>query len=137
MSRARTSWSPLPEIVPPLLAVALLGAGLAAVRGAPTPATLALAAGVTLLRPRPAVWATALLGLFALGAACTLLSGAPLPANAVSLALLAAGLAALAAWQHFRARKRWRSALDAFALRQMAAERPAGQLESLTGASDP
>jgi hypothetical protein len=124
MSRARTSLSPLPEIVPPLLAVALLGGGLAAVRGAPMPGTLALAAGVTLLRPRPAVWATALLGLFAVGAAFIVLSGATLPANLVSLALLAAGLAALAVWQHVRARQRWRSALDTFALRQMAAERP-------------
>jgi hypothetical protein len=127
MSRARTTWIPLPAIVPPLLALALLGAGLAGLRGAPMPGTLAAAAGVTLLRPRPAVWAAALLGLFGLGAAAILLSGAGLPANAVSLAFLAAGLAALAAWQHAWARRRWRSALDAFALRQIDAERPVGQ----------
>jgi hypothetical protein len=111
-------------IVPPLLEFALLGGGLAAVRGAPMPGTLALAAGVTLLRPRPAVWITALLGLFAVGAALIVRSGAALPANLVSLVLLTVGLAALAAWQQYRARKRWRSALDDFALRQMAAERP-------------
>jgi hypothetical protein len=126
MARTRTHLGPLPEIVPLLLAATLLGAGLATVRGNPMPGTLALAAGVAFLRPRPAVWAPALLGLFALGAALILLSGASLPANVVSLLLLAAGLIALAVWQILRARKRWRSALDAFALRQMTAERPQG-----------
>src|SRR5262245_29112420 len=101
MSRASTHHTPLPVIVPDRLAAALLGAGLAAVRGAPMPGTLALAAGVSLLRPRPAVWAAALLGLFALGAAGVLLSAVSLPAKIVSLGLLGAGLAALAAWQHF------------------------------------
>src|SRR5690349_11037606 len=98
MSRTRTDLSLLADTVPLLLAAGLLGAGLAAVHAAPTPATLALAGGVALLRPRPAVWAAALVGLFGLGAASILLSGAALALNVVSLVLLAAGLAALAVW---------------------------------------
>jgi hypothetical protein len=124
MSHPRTDLGPLPALVPPLLAAALLGAGLVAVPAVPTPATLALAAGVTLLRPRPAVWAAALLGLFVLGAASIFLSGTALPVKVVSLVLLAAGLVALAVWHRLREQKRWRSALDSFALRQMAAEQP-------------